>query len=229
MLNSSLCRYSYEYIVIKGTMPVPNAAGADNTTNNIGKKVIIKNCAPLTDCINKINNTQVNNDVVMSMYNITEDSNNYTKTSGTLWQYCRDGPDVNTVYDDIVKFHVANAINNSIKYKRKITCKTGNSGTNYAKIMELLKYFSNFWRTLEISLTNSEINVILNWSKNCINLSTDVDNQKALFLITNTKIYVSLLTLSIQDYVKLLQQLKSGFKRTIKCNKYQSKTATEKE
>ena len=63
------------------------------------KNVIFKNCALFTDCISKINNTRVDNakdiDIVMPMYNLIEYSNNYSKTSGSLWQYCKDIPAVN--------------------------------------------------------------------------------------------------------------------------------------
>ena len=73
---------------------------ADTDANNTDKKVIFKNCDPFTDCISKINNTQVNNvkyiDIVMLMYNLIEYNNNYSKTSGSLWQYCKDIPAVNS-------------------------------------------------------------------------------------------------------------------------------------
>ena len=65
------------------------------------------------------------------------------------------------------------------------------------------------------------INVILTWSANCVIVSTAVVNQGATFAITDTKLYVLLVTLSSQDYTKLQQQLKSGFTRTINWNKYQ--------
>ena len=74
MLKSSLCDYSDAYILVKGYIAVPNTetAGADANTTN--KKVIFKNCAPFTNCINEINNTQVDNakdiDIVMPMYSI---------------------------------------------------------------------------------------------------------------------------------------------------------------
>ena len=83
-----------------------------------------------------------------------------------------------------------------------------------------LKYLSNFWRTLEVSLINCEINFILTWSNKCV-LSNDT--KATTFPITDTKLYVPVVTLSTQDNAKLLQQLKSGFKRTINWNKYQSK------
>ena len=78
--------------------------------------------------------------------------------------------------------------------------------------MVTLKYLSNFWRTLEMPLINCEINIILTWSDKCV-LSNDL--KATAFAITHTKIYVPVITLSTQDNVKLLQQLKSGFKRTI--------------
>ena len=74
-----------------------------------------------------------------------------------------------------------------------------------------------------MSLINCKINLLLTWSVNCVIVSTDVANQGATFSITDTKLYVPVVTLTTQDNAKLLQQLKSGFKRTINCNKYQSK------
>ena len=76
MLKSSLCDYSDAYILVKGTtgITVNNTAAADADANNTNKKVIFKNCAPFTNCISQINNTQVDNakdlDIVMSMYQI---------------------------------------------------------------------------------------------------------------------------------------------------------------
>ena len=89
-----------------------------------------------------------------------------------------------------------------------------------------LKQVSNFWRTLEISLIDCEINLILTWSANCV-ISDAAANQVTTFAITDTNFYVPVETLSIQDNAKLLQQLKSRFKRTIKRNKYHSKTTLQ--
>ena len=86
-----------------------------------------------------------------------------------------------------------------------------------------LKYVSNFWRTLEMTLLNCEVELILNWPANCIIIYTDVANQISTFTITETSLYVPVVTLSTQDNAKLLPQLKSGFKRTISWNKYLSK------
>ena len=86
-----------------------------------------------------------------------------------------------------------------------------------------LKYLSNFWRTLEMPLINCEVNLILTWSSTCVLIATSIPNQNATFAITDTKLYVPVLTLSTQENVMFLQQLKSGFKRVINWNKYLSK------
>ena len=88
ILRSSLCDYSDAYILVKGTISVNNTAGAGVGANNTNKKVIFKNCAPFTNCISEINNTQIDNakdiDIVMPMYNLIEYSDNYAKTTGSL-------------------------------------------------------------------------------------------------------------------------------------------------
>ena len=99
MLRSSLCDYSDAYILVKGNITVNNTADAGAAANNTNKKVIFKNCAPFTNCISKINNTQIDNaeyiDIVMPMYNLIEYSDNYSETSATLWQYCKEIQEVN--------------------------------------------------------------------------------------------------------------------------------------
>ena len=86
-----------------------------------------------------------------------------------------------------------------------------------------LKYLSNFWRTLEMPLINCEVELILTWSAGCVIIYTDVADQVPTFTITETNLYVPVVTLSTQDNAKLLPQLKSGFKRKISWNKYLSK------
>ena len=82
------------YIPVKGTITVANTAAQGAAITAANKKVISKNCVLFTNCIRRINNTQVDDahdiHVVMPIYNLIEYSNNYSKTSGTLWQYCRD-------------------------------------------------------------------------------------------------------------------------------------------
>ena len=131
MLKSSLCDYSDAYILVKGTISINNTAAAGAAANNTNKKVIFRNCAPFNNCISKINNTQIDNakdiDIVMPMYNLIEYSDNYAKTTGSLWQYCKDIPARNA-NDDIVIF-AENNTTNSFKFKAKITGQTEDDGT----------------------------------------------------------------------------------------------------
>ena len=218
MLKSSLCDYSDAYILVKGTITVNNTAAQGAAANNTNKKVISKNCAPFTDCISEINNMQIDNakdiDIVMPMYNLIEYSDNYAKTTGSLWQYCKDIPARNND-DEIVAFAVNN-VTDSFNFKAKITAQTEDNGTKDVEIMVPLKYLSNFWRTLEMPFINCEVNLILTRSSTCVIISTNIQNQAVIFEITDTKLYVPVVTLSTQENTKFLQQLNSGFKRVIK-------------
>ena len=156
----------------------------------------------------------------MPMYNLIEYSDNYAKTTGSLRQYCKDIP-VRNANDEIV--FDANNLTDLFKFKAKITGETGNDGTKDVEIIVPLKYLSNFWRTLEMPLINCEVNLTLTWSSTCVLISTNIQNQAAIFTIDDTKLYVPVVTLSTQENTKFLQQLKSGFKRVINWNKYLSK------
>ena len=98
MLKSSSCDYSDAYILVKRTITI-TGAGDDVATRQADERdkgVVFKNCAPFTNCISEINDTQVDNakdiDIVMPMYNLIEYSDNYAKKSGSLRQYYRDEP-----------------------------------------------------------------------------------------------------------------------------------------
>ena len=206
------------------TLLIDDGAADGAAANNTNKKAIVKNCAPFTSCISKINNEQIDNaeysDIVMPMYNLIEHSDNYSKTSGSLWQYCKEIPAVKH-QGDIADFNWANNTD-SLDFKAKITGQTNDNGRIDVEIMVPLKYFSNFWRTLEIPLINCEIELILTWSANRVIIYTDVNNQVPTFTITEANLYLSVVTLSTQDNSKLLQ-LKNGFKRAISWNKYLAK------
>ena len=152
----------------------------------------------------------------MPLYNLIEYSDNYSKTSESLWQYCKDIPAVDN-NNAIVNF-AENNLTDSVNFKVKIIGETGDDGTKNVEIMVPLKYLSDFWRTLLMPLINCEISLILTWSTNCVVVSTNVANQNATFEITDTKLYVPVATLPAQDNSKLLQQLKPGFKRVINWN-----------
>ena len=110
MLKSRFCDYSDAYILVKGTITVKNKAAQSQSNDAANKKLIFKNCAPFTDCISRINNMQVDDaydiDVVMPMYNLIWYIDNYSKTSGVLWQYCSDEPDL--AANAITDFNAAN-------------------------------------------------------------------------------------------------------------------------
>ena len=125
---------------------------------------IFKTFTLFTDSISEINNTQIDDakdiDVVMPMYNLIEYSDNYSKTSGNLWQYYVDKP--------------AATVPNSESFKSKIRIKRETPAAGNVKDVKIsvpLKYLSDFWRPLEVPLINCEINLILTWSKNFAILS----------------------------------------------------------
>ena len=145
MLRSNLCDYADSYILVKGTITITGAGddAAARRADERNKGVTFKNCAPFTKCISRINNTDIDNahdiDIIMPMYNLIEYSDNYSKTSGSSWQYYKDDPNNNLT--DTEPF----------KSKVKVIGKTPNNGkTKDVEIIVRLKYLSNFWRTLEM-------------------------------------------------------------------------------
>ena len=107
----------------------------------------------------------------MPMYNLIEYSDNYSKTSGCLWEYYKDDPNDNLTDSE------------SFKSKVKITGNTSTAGnTKDVEIIVPLKYLSNFWRPLEMSLINCEVNLILTWSKDCVITNSTGEGK---FAITN--------------------------------------------
>ena len=144
------------------------------------------------------------------MYNLIEYSDNYSDTSGSLWQFKRDEieGDVDLTVD---AQHIPNN-SSSFKYKSSfITDKTG------VKLVVSLKYLSNFWRSLEMPLINWKDKLSLKWYENCILYSAGT---AATFAITNTKVYVPVVTLKTEDNGKLSKLLNEGFKRLVYWNKY---------
>ena len=157
------------------------------------------------------------------------------KTTGSLWNYYRDEPS-----------NPLSSNSESFKYKTSITVNTYNNigageegydanklGKNETEVVIPLKHLSNFWKILNIPLINCEVELILTWSKNCVLADMTVraeqgDNPAIIatteleFKITDTKLHVPVVILSKENDIKILEQLKSGFKRTIKWNKYRS-------
>ena len=159
-------------------------------------------------------------DIVMSMYDLIECSDNYAKTTGSLWQYCKDIPARN---NGAIVIFAENNLTDSFNFKVKFTGQTGDDGTKDVEIMVPLKYLRNFWRTLEMPLINCEVNLILKWSSTCVLVASNIEAHNAAFTITDKKLYVPVVTLLTQENTKFLQQLNSGFKIVINWNKYLSK------
>ena len=160
-------------------------------------------------------------DIVMPMYNLIEYSDSYSDTSGSLWQFKRDEQNMNNGNSA----NVTKANSSSFKYKSSFfeTLEDDDNGVfKNVKIAVPLKYLSNFWRSLEMPLINCKIHLELNWSKDCV-MSTIADTT---FKITNTKLYVPIVTLSSKDNVKLVKLLEEGFKRPVYWNEYQTKIET---
>ena len=130
----------------------------------------------------------------MPMYTLVECSDNYSDTSGSLWDFKRD--------EIVNNANVTNDNNSpSFKYKASIIGSTGNNGIkNGVKIAVLLKYLINLWRSLEMPLINYKIELSLNWIERCL-LNTA---NTAIFKITDAKLYALIVTLSAEDNVKLL-------------------------
>ena len=148
--------------------------------------------------------------ITMPMYNLIEYSDNYSDTSGSLWQFKREEITNNA---DVTNDNNAP----SFKYKANLIDNTkANGSKTRVKIAVPLKYLSNFWRSLEIPLINCKFELSLKWYERCLLTAAT----SATFTITDTKLYVPIVTLSIEDNSKLTKLLNEGFKRPIHWNEY---------
>ena len=214
VIKPNLCDYSDAYILVIG-----------NIQNKPANSVVdFKNCAPFRTCDVTSNDEHIEKaedlDIVMPMYNLLEYSDNYQDSTGSLYQFKRDElPDDNT--------NVGNATT-SLVDKSKLIKGTDDNNVNNVKLVVPLKYVSNFFRSLEMPLVNCKIDLELTWHKDCmISSSNAAAGQLVSFMITNTKLYVPVVTLSTKDNSNLTKQLNKGFKRTIYWNQYVSKPFPE--
>ena len=214
-IKSSLCDYSDAFILVTGNITV-------NAVNN--KDVALKICAPFSTWETVINDAFVDESdhiyIAMPMYNLIEYSDNYSDTSGSLWQFKSDEVPANN--DELT-------INNSepFKYKAALVGKSayhnkGNSFVKDTKIVVPLKYLSNFWRSLEIPLINCKVHLDLNCIEDCIQSSA---GNSAKCERTDAKLHFPIVTLSTKDSVNLTKQLSEGLKRSVYWNNYQTKPA----
>ena len=208
-IESSLCDYSDASVFVTGNIVV--VGGDDNT------KVAFKHCASFRKCRTEVNETFIDGaehiNITMPMYNLIEYSDNYSDTSGSLWQFKRD--------EIVGNINLANNNSSSCKYKSNLIGSIVADGPNrkkeIVKIVVPLKYLSNFWRSLEMILINCKVELSLTWSENCV-LSNAAGNSS--FKITDAKLYVPVVTLSTEDNAKLSKLLTEGFKRSVYWNEY---------
>ena len=212
------------------------------------RPLILKNNAPFVSWITRINGELIEDaddlDIAVPMYNILEYSKNYRKTIGSLYNYYRDELSDDNNPNNFPNTNVVNL--ETFKYKNKIigntynvTASNGRLGTKTIELAIPLKYLGNFWRALNIPLISCEVFLELKWNKNCIITSLEqrqVDvgppvvngtTTGATLAINDCKLYVPVVTLSKDDEIKLLTNLKSGFKREMIWNKYRSQMTTE--
>ena len=214
VIKPNLCDYSDAYILVTGNIQ-------NKPANSV---VAFKNCAPFRTCDITINEEHVEKaedlDIVMPMYNLLEYSHNYQDSTGSLYQFKRDEPP-----DD--NSDVANNTS-SLVYKSKLISGTDDNNVNNVKLVVPLKYVSSFFRSLEMPLINCKIDLELTWHKDCtISKVNAAAGQVVSFMITNTKLYVPVVTLSTKDNNNLTKQLNDGFKRSIYWIQYISKPFTE--
>ena len=163
----------------------------------------------------------------MPVYNLLEYSKNYEKTSTSLFNYYRDEPSGNNTRNILIRN------SKSFDYKTNIigNLDIGENEKEDVTIAIPLKYLGNFWRSLDIPLINCEITLILSWYEKCVLVGKALRNAPdpqpnppiaaiesstdAKFEITDCKLYVPVVTLSAENDNKLLEQLKSGFRRSI--------------
>ena len=214
VIKPNLYDYSDAYILVTANIQ-------NKPANSV---VAFKNCAPSRTFDVTINDEHTEKaedlDIVMPMYNLLEYSDNCQDSAGSLYQFKRDEPP-----DDN-----ANVANNttSLVYKSKLISRTDDNNVNNVKLVVPLKYVSNFFRSLELPLVNCKIDLELTWHKDCVISSANAAaGQVVSFMITNTKLYVPVVTLSTKDNTNLTKQLNEGFKRTIYWNQYVSKPFPE--
>ena len=238
MIRSDLCDHSDAYVWVKGKITVTNP----NDNANFNKELTLKSNAPFISCISKINGELVENaedlDIVMPMYNLLEYCKNYEKTSGSLFNYYRDEPSEITIGAGNNAIDISIRNSKSFDYKTEITgsLDAGEDEKEDVTIAIPLKYLGNFWRSLDIPLINCEITLVLSWYKECILVGRAHRGPPAVainspteakFEITDCKLHVPIVTLSAENDNKLLEQLKSGFRRSIKWNKYMSQMSNQ--
>ena len=243
MLRSDLCDYNDTYIFVKGIDTVSvDERDRDEMNRQVILKNSAPFISCISKINGVLAENAEDLDIVIPMYNLLKHSKHYSKISASSWNYYRDeltdeandnnGPNKNVINSK------------SFKYKTSITGSTDDDGnpannlnydqnkrgTKEVEIAVPLKHLGNFWNSLNILLVNCELSLVLSWSETCVitsmkkrlvraaqggNPAVYGDSpESAAFKIKNCKLYVPVVTLLAENDNKLLEQLKTGFRRT---------------
>ena len=252
-LRNDLYDFNDAYIVVTGKI---TAANPGNNANQYNRKVSLKNSTPFLNCALKINSQLIEDaqdlDIVMPMYNLLYYSKNFRKTTGSFWNYYPDMPksghDNNADLRQRIIYQIKNP--ERFNYKTKLV---GNvdaiadaadndlkTELEDIKIVVLLKNLSNFMFNLDFLLINSEIELILKWTEDCVltekatraqlppgdagvHAVPAINRPKDLkFKITDCKLYAHVVTLQTQHQNQLYKDLKTRISIDFKQSKYRS-------
>ena len=238
--RNDLCDFNDTYIVVTGNITATNPG---NNINDYNKKVALKDSALFFDCTLKINNQLIEDaqdlDIVMPMYNLLYYSKNFRKTTGSLWNYYPDMPKSGYNNNNRDRIFYSIRSSESFDYKKKLIKTLGDNvnvdgvitaSLEDIKIVVALKNLINFMFNLDFLMINSEIELILKWSEDCvlpgkatreaiaeghdpatepaanaINIPSDLK-----FSITDCKMYVPVVTLQAKYQKQLYKELKTG-------------------
>ena len=240
-LRNDLCDFNDGYIVVTGKITATNPELPNNTAPpaNIfySRKVFFKKSAPFFNCTLKINSQLIEDaqdlDIVKPMYNLLYYSKNFRKTTGSFWNYYPDMPNSSLLGDNERKkvfYPIRNS--ESFNYKTKLVGELPDGDDvelEDIKIVVPLKNLSNFMFNLDFLMINSEIELILKWSEDCVltkramregkeatqnpaqDAVTEIDTPSGLkFNITDSKLYVPVVTLQTQYQNQLYKDLEAG-------------------
>ena len=243
-LRNDLCDFKDAYVVVTGKITAKNPGIDDNVYN---RKVSLKNAVPFFSCTLKVNSQLIEDaqdlDFVMPMYNLLYYSKGFGKTTGSFWNYYPDMPksghDNNASLRQIIIYPIKDS--ESFNYKPKLIGNvTGVADPADDDVIEReledikfvapLKNLSNFMFNLDFLLINSEIELILKWTEDCVltekatrEFRAAEDGPPALdgvpainrpkdlkFSVTDSKLYVPVVTLQTEYQNQLYKELKTG-------------------
>ena len=245
MLRSDLGDFGDAYIVVKGTITVTGTSNSrKNRPAAFKNNVPFISCISKINSTLIDNAEEL--DVAMPIYNLIEYSKNCRKTTDSLWNYYSDEltddtndnnfPNENVINSESFKYKTS-VTGSTYNVDAKITNAEGNeinnpvydrnkSGKKEVEIAVPLKYLNNFWRTFYMPLINCEVSLILTWFRECVITSMErqvitntqryVSPTNAIFQIRDTKLYILVVALSTENDKRILEQLRTRFKRTIK-------------